>query len=894
MKISNGNDFVILFSEDSAQSKRQNTINKEYRMQQYDPQAIEIKWQQVWEADNANVMIDNDEKPPYYVMEMFPYPSGDIHMGHARNYTIGDVISRYKRMQGFNVLHPMGWDSFGMPAENAAIKGNSSPSLWTYENIERQRKSIKRLGYSYDWSRTVITSDPDYYGWGQWIFLKFWEMGLVERRSSAVNWCPSCNTVLANEQVLGEGHCWRCKSMVEKRELEQWVFKTTHYADELLHDLEALQGWPERVKQMQANWIGKSVGANVVFNLCDVNGEPTQETITVFTTRPDTLFGCSFFLLAPEHPLVERLVANTSYASGVEAICAAIEKTTTIEREKAEREKHGAFTGRYVVNPINNQKVPIWVSDYVLMDYGTGAVMAVPSGDQRDFEFARKYGLPIPPVILTQDDPLYSELAGQRQTLMQDVPWAEAYAGPGWMVQSGEFTGLAGGKDSEGSAAVINWLAERNLGEAAVNYRLRDWLISRQRYWGNPIPAIHCEHCGIVPVPYADLPVVLPLDIDVTAGQTLAGNRDFYEVACTVCGQPAHRETDTMDTFTCSSWYFLRYTDPRNGSLPFDKTVANKWLPVDQYIGGIEHAILHLLYSRFFTKALRDAGLLGGPDAEQLLQLGEPFENLLTQGMVKLDGETMSKSKGNVVAPEEMVEQFGADALRVYILFMAPPDKDLEWSQEGLEGIWRFLNRVWRSIFDLMGEQVCDSEGNILSIYDDQLGASAAIARAKDLRRDIHRVIGKVKDDVERFNFNTAIAAVMELTNTVSAYLKLPLALRDSELCRQAAETIVLLLAPMAPHICEELWQVVLANGEQGSVHQQAWPQHDPSLALAETVELAVQINGKVKARISVAQDATAELVKAEASAAVAELLAGREPQKIIVVAGKLVNIVVS
>ncbi|MDR1358246.1 MAG: leucine--tRNA ligase [Coriobacteriales bacterium] len=861
-------------------------------MRQYDPHAIEEKWQELWEAGDVNRLLPLSDKPPFYVLEMFPYPSGDVHMGHVRNYSIGDVVSRYKRMRGYNVLHPIGWDSFGLPAENAAIKQGSSPAAWTYANIERQRASLKRLGFSYDWSRVVITSDLSYYRWGQWIFRKFWDRGLVERRSSPVNWCPSCKTVLANEQVVDDGHCWRCKSPVQKRELEQWFFKITDYADELLDDLAELTGWPERVKQMQANWIGRSVGADVRFTLCDAEGVPTDEVITVFTTRPDTLFGCSFFLLAPEHPLALRLSAGTSYEAGVRAVQQSAATATAIEREAAEREKQGAFTGRYVVNPATNEKLPVWVSDYVLMDYGTGAVMAVPSGDQRDFEFARKYGLPIPPVVVKRDDPLLAELATATERVLDDVPWSEAYTGPGLMVQSGEFTGMPGGKDSEGSEAVIAWLQARGLGEASVRFRLRDWLISRQRYWGNPIPMIHCEDCGIVPVPYEDLPVVLPLDVDVIAGETLASHKEFYEVDCPVCGKPAHRETDTMDTFTCSSWYYLRYTDPHNTVLPFDALAADAWLPVDQYIGGIEHAILHLLYSRFFTKGLRDAGLLGGTNAEGLLQKGEPFARLLTQGMVKLGGETMSKSKGNVVAPEEAIARYGADVLRVYILFMAPPDKDLEWSQEGLEGIWRFLNRVWRSVYDLRGERVVDSEGTLLSLYDESLDASDAAARGRELERAIHRVIGKVEDDIERFNLNTAIAAIMELANTISAYTKLPLALRDAELCAQAAETLVLLLAPMAPHCTEELWSEVLGKAQKGSVHTQPWPEHDPRKALAETVELAVQLNGKLKARITVPLDAPDAEVKAEALEAAAAALEGREPRKVIVVKGRLVNIV--
>lgn len=862
-------------------------------MQQYDPHALEKKWQATWEASDANQLQAQNDKPAFYILEMFPYPSGDIHMGHVRNYTIGDVVSRYKRMTGFNVLHPIGWDSFGLPAENAAIQQNSSPAVWTYDNIEKQKISLRRMGFSYDWSRLVVTSDPEFYRWGQWIFLKFWEMGLVERRSSPVNWCPSCHTVLANEQVLGEGVCWRCKSTVEQKELEQWFFKTTNYAEELLKDLDELSGWPERVKQMQAHWIGKSIGADVSFTLCDEKGEATDETITVFTTRPDTLFGCSFFLLAPEHPLAARLSKGTPYEADVQAVRNMASAETTIEREKAERKKTGAFTGRYVINPITHEKIPVWVSDYVLMDYGTGAVMAVPSGDQRDFEFARQYDLPIPPVVVSKDDPLAVELASVKERVVKDVPWSEAYDGAGVMVQSGDFTGLSGGKNSLGSQAVIKWLIKHNLGKASVHYRLRDWLISRQRYWGNPIPAIYCDACGIVPVPFEDLPVVLPLDVDVTTGDTLANHKEFLEVACPVCGKLARRETDTMDTFTCSSWYFLRYSDPHNKRLPFSSDCVNTWLPVDQYIGGIEHAILHLLYSRFFTKGLRDAGMLGGKEADRLLQHGEPFENLLTQGMVKLNGETMSKSKGNVVAPEDIISRYGADVLRVYILFMAPPDKDLDWSQEGLEGIWRFINRVWRSIYDLQGELVVDSEGNILSIFDETLSSKVIAERGARLNREIHRVSGKVKDDIERFNLNTAVAAIMELSNTISAYLKVPLALRDKELCTRAAESLVLLLAPMAPHVAEELWNGPLNNAKKGSVHVQPWPAFDPAQALAETIELAVQVNGKVKSKITIALTASDEEIEKQAKESTIDAFGGKEPKKVIIVKGKLVNIVV-
>ncbi|MDR1713093.1 MAG: leucine--tRNA ligase [Coriobacteriales bacterium] len=861
----------------------------------YDPHSIEPHWQAAWQEAGADAVRTEGDKPYYYALEMFPYPSGDVHMGHVRNYSIGDVVSRYKRMRGFNVLHPIGWDAFGMPAENAAIKQNSSPAAWTYANIDRQRQSLKRLGFSYDWDRTVITSDVDYYRWGQWIFLKLWEQGLVERKSSPVNWCPSCATVLANEQVLGDGECWRCHSHVQRKELEQWFFKITNYAQELLDDLDKLSGWPERVKQMQANWIGRSTGAEVDFTLCDADGEPTDELITVFTTRPDTLFGCTFFLLAPEHPLVQKLVAGTEQEAEVAEVVAAAASASAVERSKGEREKLGAFTGRYVVNPINDDKVPIWIADYVLMDYGTGAVMAVPSGDQRDFEFARKYGLPIPPVVIPEGEFFFNSLKNQPNRVMFEVLWNEAYDGPGTMVQSGEFTGMPGGKDSEGSAAVIAKLESMGRGRPTINFRLRDWLISRQRYWGNPIPAIHCPNCGIVPVPEADLPVVLPMDIDVTTGETLADRPEFYDVTCPQCGASAHRETDTMDTFTCSSWYYLRYTDPHNTELPFDRAAVDSWMPVDQYIGGIEHAILHLLYSRFFTKALRDVGLLG---------FDEPFENLLTQGMVKLNGETMSKSKGNVVAPEDMIARFGADALRVYILFMAPPDKDLDWLESGLEGISRFLNRLWRMIFDLVGA-ACENtfyEGPRDEAAAASASASAALtpeatAAARTVLRERHRVVGKVTEDIERFNFNTAIAAIMELANATGNYLRFaapPARLADASqhaVDVELAETFIALLAPMAPHWAEELWQNLL--GHSDSVHQQDWPAFDPALAAADELELAVQVNGKVRARITVAADAAEDVVQAAALAAVAAYIEGKEPKKLVVVPGKLVSVVV-
>jgi len=839
----------------------------------YDPHAIEEKWQRVWETDGIYSVTEDPDKKKYYALEMFPYPSGDIHMGHVRNYTIGDVVARFLTMRGYSVLHPMGWDAFGLPAENAAIKSDTHPADWTYANIEKQEASFRRMGFSYDWSRKLASSDVEYYRWGQWIFLKFWERGLVERKSSAVNWCPGCKTVLANEQVLAGGVCWRCGSVVERRELEQWYFKITEYAQELLDSLDDLPGWPERVKTMQANWIGRSEGAEVEFTLCDADGEPTDTKITVFTTRPDTLFGCTFFLLAPEHPLVREIVEGTEHETDVMSVVETAARETSVERSLGEREKKGAFTGRYVVNPVNGEKVPVWVADYVLMEYGTGAVMAVPCGDQRDFEFARAYGLPIPPVVVAKDDPLLDRLRDQTERVMDDVPWDEAYDGPGIMVQSGQFTGTPTGKDGEGARAVTGWLEERGEGRAAVNFRLRDWLISRQRYWGNPIPAIHCPTCGLTPVPESDLPVVLPMDVDITKGETLADHPEFYETTCPSCGEQARRETDTMDTFTDSSWYYLRYCDARNGDAIWDRAKVDYWMPVDQYIGGIEHAILHLLYSRFFTKVFRDMGLC---------DFGEPFTNLLTQGMVKKDGETMSKSKGNVVAPEDMIAQHGADALRAYILFMSPPDKDLEWSYEGLEGMRRWLSRVWRLVSEI-AEETSGDRGAPAS--DDEAG--------KTLHRERHRVVGKVSDDVSSFALNTSIAAMMELTNAAYDYRNsVERGERDPALQRDVAETLTLLLAPFVPHMSEELWREVLGHG--GSVHAAQWPSWEPSAAAAEVIEMAVQVNGKVRGKISVEAESAEEDVIAAALAAVDSHVAGKDMKKVVVVPGKLVSVVVA
>ena len=835
----------------------------------------------MWAETGAHKATEDTSKPKRYVLEMFPYPSGDIHMGHVRNYTIGDVTARYYAMRGYDVLHPMGWDAFGLPAENAAIKHNSHPAKWTYANIETQKASFKRMGFSYDWDRTVVACDPEYYRWGQWIFLQMYKRGLVERRNSPVNWCPNCKTVLANEQVT-EGECWRCHGAVEKRDLTQWYYKITDYAQELLDDLDQLEGWPEPVKQMQANWIGRSEGAEVDFELIPAEGKDDGQTITVFTTRPDTLFGCSFFLLAPESPLVHDLVCGTEYEAEVMALVEGAAKVSAVERAQGDREKHGAFTGRYVINPVNGEKVPVWVADYIVADYGTGAVMAVPCGDQRDFEFARKYDLPIIPIILGEDDPLYPELNGVQERKVTTVDWERSYEADGVLVQSGKYTGMVGGKHSPAVDAIIGDLEAQGKGKKSVQFRLRDWLISRQRYWGNPIPIVYCDDCGIVPVPEDQLPVTLPKDIDLAAGETLATHEQFAQCTCPKCGKPARRETDTMDTFTCSSWYYMRYTDPHNTELPFSPDRVNRWMPVDQYIGGIEHAILHLLYSRFFTKVLRDMGMLN---------FDEPFTNLLCQGMV-LDenGEVMSKSKGNVISPEDMIAGYGADAVRAYILFMAPPDKELQWNEDGLAGMYKFLNRAWRMVNDLAGKA-----GEETSF---QAGAKAEEAKKAhdELLRERHRVVGKVIDDFARNNFNTAIAAIMELVNATGDYLRKNSAedrAANAELVafdKEIAEVIVKLLAPMAPHWAEELWQDVLDN--ETSVHKEAWPEFDPNAAKASEVELAVQVNGKVKAKITVASDAAEDAIRETALEAIAGATAGKDIKKVIVIPGRLVNVV--
>ena len=842
----------------------------------YDAQTIEEKWVKSWEEQNLFAVDTDSTKPKKYVLEMFPYPSGDLHMGHARNYTIGDAMARQARMRGYDVLHPIGFDAFGLPAENAAIKHNTQAAAWTYKNMDQALATMKRMGFSYDMDRLVKTCSPDYYRWGQWIFEKLWERGLVYRKKNPVNWCPKCETVLANEQVT-EGRCWRCDSEVEKRDLEQWYIKITEYAQELLDDLEKLPGWPERVKQMQANWIGRSEGAEVDFTLCDVDGNPIEGDegkITVFTTRADTLFGNTFFLLAPEYKGLMDLVEGTEYEAGVREVVEGAKHISAVERAQGTLEKHGAFTGRYVINPVSGAKVPVWVADYVISDYGTGAVMAVPCGDARDFDFAKKYDLPIVPIILSEDDPLYEDLKDEQGTRVTSVDWDEALTCEGKLVQSGKYTGMTGGKHSEGEAAIVADLEAAGTGKRSVQYRLRDWLISRQRYWGNPIPAIHCEHCGIVPVPADQLPVMLPENLDLTAGETLAECRDFYETTCPVCGAPARRETDTMDTFTCSSWYYLRYTDPHNTELPFSREAANRFMPVDNYIGGIEHAILHLLYSRFFTKALRDMGLL---------DVDEPFTNLLCQGMVKDEnGDTMSKSKGNVVPPSSVIEPFGADTMRLAILFIAPPEKDFDWDPKAVEGANRFIKRAWRIVWRL-----AETAGDAAS-----LDKGALSKPALELYRERHRTLAKCTEDFDRGQFNTAISAMMELVNAASAYINaVPAAERDAALTALVACDIVSVLAPICPFACEELWHAAL--GREGSVYTAPWPEFDAAEAAADEVEIAVQVLGKMRARVMVPAGADAAAMQAAAEAAVAKHIEGKTVVKAICVPGKLVNLVV-
>lgn len=815
--------------------------------EQYLAAEIEQKWQERWAASDLYQTNDAADKPSYYCLEMFPYPSGNLHMGHVRNYSIGDVVARFKRMRGYNVLHPMGWDAFGLPAENAAIKHGVAPARWTKENIATMKRQFKQLGLSFDWDREVTTCLPDYYRWTQWLFLQFYQAGLAYKKEGRVNWCPSCQTVLANEQVV-DGACERCGTEVHKKALEQWYFRITDYADRLLADLRLLDGWPKKVRTMQENWIGRSEGAMITFKL------ETGDDIEVYTTRPDTLFGATYLVFAPEHQLVEKLIAGKPEAEAVRAFADRMSHLTDLERTGDTAEKEGLPTGAYAINPINGAKIPVWVGNYVIADYGTGAVMGVPSGDQRDFLFAKKYDLPMIPVVsATGED-------------VQAADMTEAYVEPGKLINSGAYTGMDNVAAME---AIVEALGEKEAGRKTVNYRLRDWLISRQRFWGAPIPIVYCDHCGTVAVPEDQLPVRLPEDVDFkpTGESPLNDASDFVHTTCPKCGGPARRETDTMDTFVCSSWYFMRYTDAQNTTLPFAKDKADKWLPVDQYIGGVEHAILHLLYARFFTKVLKDRGLVSAE---------EPFKNLLTQGMVLKDGAKMSKSKGNIVSPEDIMRTYGADTARLFILFAAPPERDLEWNDSAVEGCYRFLGRVYRFV----QRYLATSEGG------------GDPAREKELRYLAHTSLARITEDIDqRFNFNTAVSAIMELVNGLYAAMD---AYDDkrSPAIDEATDILVHVLAPFVPHLAEELWA---ALGHEASVHLETWPQYDESALVQDEVEMVVQINGKVREHITVDVALSKEEVaeQALADARVQALIAGKTVRKTIVVPKKLINFVV-
>ena len=823
-------------------------------MERYAPQEIEKKWQEKWQKDDVYKTEIDRTQPEYYVLEMFPYPSGNLHMGHVRNYSIGDVIARFKKMQGCNVLHPMGFDAFGMPAENAAIKHGVKPADWTYSNIENMKRQQMSMGLSYDWSREAVTCRPEYYRWTQWLFELFYKKGLAYKKEASVNWCDTCGTVLANEQVI-DGKCWRCDSEVHKKDLSQWFLKITDYADELLADLDKLKGWPERVKTMQENWIGRSEGLEF-----DIDVPALGEKIAVYTTRADTAYGVTFVALAAEHPLMEKILVDNPKAAELRTFADKVKAQSELERTSGESEKEGMFTGLYAVNPFNGRKVELWVTNYVLAEYGTGAVMGVPSEDQRDWMFAKKYDLPIIVTLRPKD----------RELKLEEM--TEAYTDKdGILVNSAEFDGM---EMHEALAAIVEKAVKEGFGRRKVNYRLRDWLISRQRYWGAPIPVVYCDKCGEQLVPEEELPVKLPEDVNFEQGAVspLAQSESFVHCTCPKCGGPARRETDTMDTFICSSWYYMRYTDPHNTHKPFAADKVNYWAPVDQYIGGIEHAILHLLYSRFFTKVLRD---------EKLLDFDEPFQNLLTQGMVIKDGAKMSKSKGNVVSPEEIIQKYGADTARLFILFAAPVERDLEWSDQGVEGAFRFLNRVWRIVAHF---QDAIKEG--LDDYDH----STLTAEEKSLRRTLHQTIKKVTEDVgERFMFNTAISAVMELVNAFYGFQDKTV---HPGLVRELSFTLVKMLAPFAPHITEELWSCMEGKG---SVHDARWPKFDRAAIVEDEVEIVLQINGKVRDKLTVPADIELQEMEklALAQPKVVELTAGKTVVKVICVPKKLVNIVV-
>ncbi len=822
--------------------------------ERYDPKKIEPKWQEYWAAKNLYKTSPDASRKKFYCLEMFPYPSGKIHMGHVRNYAIGDVIARYKKMQGYNVLHPMGWDSFGLPAENAAIKHSVHPSRWTYENISYMKTQLNKLGLSYDWDREVTTCSPAYYRWNQWFFVKMFEKGLAYRKSSYVNWCPSCETVLANEQVI-DSRCWRCDSVVVQKELFQWFLKITDYAEELLEACDDLAGWPERVVLMQKNWIGKSHGVEVDFRV-----DGTTDKIRIFTTRPDTLFGATFLCLSPPHPLAEKLVADRS---ALEGITAHYGKTD---------EKIGLFTGRYCINPVNDEKIPIYIANFVLMEYGTGAIMSVPAHDQRDFEFANKYGIEIRTVIVPARDS-----GGQPQ---ESLPQA-AFEDEGVLTKSGSFTGL---RSDEAREKIADYIEREGLGKKVVNYKLRDWGISRQRYWGTPIPVVYCDKCGIVPVPEKDLPVILPEDVRFTGkgGSPLLDSSSFINTSCPACGGAARRETDTMDTFFDSSWYFVAYCFD-NASIDLASAVNNPaspvhyWMPVDQYIGGVEHAVLHLLYSRFFTRVIRDLGIVDS---------GEPFRNLLTQGMVIKDGAKMSKSKGNVVDPDYLIDKYGSDTSRLFSLFAAPPEKDLDWSDKGVDGAYRFLGRIWSIV-----HRNLDSLRSVDSWCPVEADLKEISGAAGNLLGKTHRTIKKVTSDIEReYHFNTAIAALMELVNEMTGYE--PAAGKDLQAFKFSVETVLLLLSPFTPHIAEELWT---AAGNEPSVSERPWPVWDEDLAREEEVELVIQVNGKLRGKLMIPRDFPEEEIKkiALGDARTMEFVGQKQIRKIIVARGRLVNIVI-
>ncbi len=821
----------------------------------YDFKSIEAKWQSRWLSQNIYRAVEEEGKEKYYALEMFPYPSGRIHMGHVRNYSIGDVIARYKRLRGYNVLHPMGWDAFGLPAENAALKHNTHPAKWTYDNIDYMRNQLRQLGLSYDWGREIATCNVKYYAWEQLLFLKMYEKGLVYRKATTVNWCNSCQTVLANEQVE-EGACWRCGETVVPRKMHGWFFKITDYVEELLSDLDKLSGWPEKVITMQRNWIGKSTGL-----ACDFKISGIDEKISIFTTRPDTIFGVTFLSIAPEHPLLDLLIAGSEQEEEIRNFANRIINEKQKHILEAEVEKEGIFTGRYCINPFTGTEIPIYVANFVLMEYGTGAVMAVPAHDQRDFEFAQKYGLPIRPVVIPEGETL------------DIAQMTEASVVPGILFDSGPFSSMDSIKAQE---EIIRHASEHGFGSAHVTYRLRDWGISRQRYWGAPIPMIHCDACGVQPVPEDRLPVILPEDTDSGRNECapLDQRESFYKTTCPLCGKEARRETDTMDTFVESSWYFARFTSPRYTQSPLDTTKASFWLPVDQYIGGVEHAILHLLYSRFFTKVLRDLGYL---------DIDEPFTNLLTQGMVIKDGMKMSKSKGNVVDPNDLINEYGADTVRLFSLFAAPPEKDLEWSAQGVEGASRFLNRVYRYIIN-----------HRHTILTDETIPQVLTECGKNINRKVHQTIRKVTQDIENnFHFNTAISAVMELFNTVSASSENEQGEQtEPAIIKRAVNTILLLLSPMVPHFSAEMWEYC---GNSRSIEQEHWPSFDEEAAKEDMLTIVLQVNGKVRSRLLVPADIQDEELKQQAltDENVIKFIESKTIRKTIVVKKKLVNIVV-